>query len=91
MGSTYLKKRDQIINVEKLDQCKCQRHEAKFAEKALKLSILPSPQYFVSSLKVFYDSIRQTFLAPGGGGGSHPAHPPAYRPGYLAISKKKLS
>ena len=91
MGSTYLKKRDQIINVEKLDQCKCQRHEAKFAEKALKLSILPSRRYFVSSLKVFYDTIRQTFLAPGGGGGAHPAHSPAYRPGYLAISKKKLS
>ena len=86
MGSTYLKKRDQIINVEKLDQCKCQRHEAKFAEKALKLSILPSPHYFVSSLKVFYNAIGSW-----GGGGAHPAHPPAYRPGYLAISKKKLS
>ena len=75
MESTYLKKRDQIINVEKLDQCKCQRHEAKFAEKALKLSILPSPHYFVSSLKVFYDAIRQTFLAPGGGGVRTPRIP----------------
>ena len=35
------------------------------AGNALKLSILPSPRYFVS-FKILYDPIGQTFLAPGG-------------------------
>ena len=39
------------------------------------MSILPSRRYFVSSLKVFYDAIRQTFLAPGGGGVRTPRIP----------------
>ena len=33
------------------------------AENALKLSVLASPHYFVS-FQIFYDPIRETFLAP---------------------------
>ena len=54
------------------------------AGNALKLSILPSPCYFASFLKIFYNPIRWIFLAPGGGGGggvrAHLVHPPAYGP-----------
>ena len=49
------------------------------AENALKLTILPSPRYFVS-FYIFYDPIRWTFLAPGGKMRVHPVHSPAYGP-----------
>ena len=45
-----------------------QNLKSETAENAWKLSILPSPRYFVS-FEIFYDPIRRTFLAPGGGGG----------------------
>ena len=53
--------------------------DPQIAVNILKVSILPLPRYFVS-FQIFYDPIRQTFLAPG-----PPRLLTCWREGYVSV------